>query len=114
MKVLFYCLMFLGLTGQVAIAQKAISGKVTDTEGQPLIGATVFNQNSTTGTVTDLEGVYSIEAKEGDAIEVSFTGYVKSIVKVGESAIYDVVLEEGAVLLNEVAVIAIVRYKKDM
>jgi len=112
MKVLFYCLVFFGLTGQVAIAQKTISGKVTDSKSQPLLGATVAIQNSTTGTVTDLDGAYSLNAKEGDVIEISFVGYVTSIVNIEKSIIYDVILEEDATLLNEVAVIGYGEQKK--
>jgi TonB-dependent starch-binding outer membrane protein SusC len=112
MKVLIYYLMFFCLMGQVASAQNTISGKVTDTKGQPLIGATVIIQNSTAGTITDLDGVYSIEAKEGDIIEISFVGYATTSIKVEKSSVYDVVLDEDAVLLSEVAIIGYGEQKK--
>ncbi|MEY3420236.1 MAG: hypothetical protein RIR48_516 [Bacteroidota bacterium] len=104
--------MFFSLMGQVASAQNTISGKVTDTKGQPLIGATVIIQNSTAGTITDLDGVYSIEAKEGDIIEISFVGYATTSIKVEKSSVYDVVLDEDAVLLSEVAIIGYGEQKK--
>jgi TonB-dependent starch-binding outer membrane protein SusC len=112
MKVLIYYLMFFSLMGQVASAQNTISGKVTDTKGQPLIGATVIIQNSTAGTITDLDGVYSIEAKEGDVIEISFVGYATTSIKVEKSSVYDIALEEDAVLLSEVAIIGYGEQKK--
>ena len=53
-----------------------ISGKVTDTAGEPLIGASVFVEgNTTVGTVTDFDGSYSLSVPEGStALVFSFIG----------------------------------------
>ena len=53
-----------------------ISGKVTDTAGEPLIGASVFVEgNTTVGTVTDFDGAYSLSVPEGStALVFSFIG----------------------------------------
>ena len=52
----------------VAYAQESarvITGNVADSEGIPLIGATVQVPNSTTGTVTDIDGNFEISVPEG-------------------------------------------------
>ncbi|MBK8878840.1 MAG: carboxypeptidase-like regulatory domain-containing protein [Haliscomenobacter sp.] len=41
------------------LAQRIITGKVMDTNNEPLIGASIFVQGTTIGTVTDVDGSYS-------------------------------------------------------
>jgi len=67
--------MFLFLCGSV-IAQRNITGTVTDDVGEPLIGASILVKGSTTGTVTDIDGSYAIDVPTGEQVlEVSYTGY---------------------------------------
>ena len=58
--------------GQIAFSQNVISGTVTDSNGQPLPGATVLIQNTTRGTNTDFDGLFTLEASEGEVLEISF------------------------------------------
>ena len=81
-----------------------IQGKVTDKEGEPVIGATVMKLNSTIGTVTNLDGLFSIEAKKGDVLHITYVGYTPVDVKVNGKHI-DVVMEEDATGLDEVVVV---------
>ena len=54
-----------------------IVGKVTDTSGEALIGASVFVLGTSKGTATEQDGTFSISiASGGYTIEVSYTGYV--------------------------------------
>ena len=53
MKTLFRLLMVFLLTAQVALAQRTVSGVVSDADGIPLPGATVVIQGSSTGVTTD-------------------------------------------------------------
>ncbi len=91
-----------------ALAQTAISGKVTDQNtGESLIGATVIYGKGQ-GTATDLFGNYSFSIQEGErSIKVSYVGY-KEITKVvtvkGGSQTLDFKLK--TILLNEVQVVA--------
>lgn len=52
-----------------------VEGVVVDSEGYPLIGATILIEGTTTGTVTDFDGRFSIEVEEGNVLIVSYTGY---------------------------------------
>lgn len=49
----------------LSMAQRTVSGTVTDTDGEPLIGASVLAKGTTTGTVTDIDGTYSLNVPEG-------------------------------------------------
>ena len=83
-----------------------ITGKVTDTAGQPLVGAGVLVvENPTTGTVTDLDGSYSITVTLGQTLRFSSIGYVTKDIAVNSSAPIQVVLEEDMDVLDDVIVI---------
>ena len=51
-------------------------------EPDPVIGANVMVKGSTNGTITDLDGNFSISAKAGDVLHVSFMGYKSQEIKV--------------------------------
>jgi len=96
--------LLLAFSMQFSFAQeKTITGVVTDKLG-PLPGANVVIKGTTNGVQTDFDGKYSIKAKSGDVLEVSFTGYDKKTVTVGAANSYNVVLSEG-VILEEVVVV---------
>ncbi len=87
------------------MAQRTITGTVSDEIGEPLIGATVLVQGTTSGAVTGINGDYSVNLPAGSTVLVfSYTGYTSSEVTVGASNIVDVTLQQDAALLNEVIV----------
>jgi len=57
------------------VAPANISGKVTDSAGTPLIGATVAIKGSTKATITNEDGEFNLEAQVGDKIVVSYIGF---------------------------------------
>jgi hypothetical protein len=63
----------------------SVDGKVTDTAGQPLAGASVFCQNTTIGTLSKNDGGFHLRLTSGgyDLI-VSFTGYQTESVRIGK------------------------------
>ena len=85
-------------------AQKAITGVVKDEQSETLIGVNILIKDSSRGTVTDTDGRYSIQAREGDVLVFSYTGYTSQEVVVGTSNTIDVVLSSGKTL-DEVVVI---------
>ena len=95
MKTLFRLLMVFLLTAQVALAQRTISGVVSDSDGIPLPGATVVIQGTSTGVTTDFDGNFSISADNGDVLVVSFVGYESSAVAVGAGNVINVSLSLG-------------------
>ena len=71
-----------------------ISGKVTDTAGEPLIGASVFVEgNTTVGTVTDFDGAYTLTVPEGStALVFSFIGMKDVTEQINGRAVVNAVL----------------------
>lgn len=58
-----------------------VKGTVTDADGA-IIGASVFIKGTKTGTITDVDGNFSLNAKRGDILVVSYVGYAPQEVKV--------------------------------
>ena len=112
MKVfIFYFLLFSSI-GQVAFSQNVITGTVSDGNSQPLPGATIIIANTKTGTTTDFDGGFSIEAKQGDVLEISYVGFKKANVTIGSNRTYNITLQEDAAQLEEVVVVGYGTQKK--
>ena len=85
---------------------KTVKGSVTDSEGEPLVGAAVLIKGTTKGVVTDVDGKYSIDnVNEGTVLEFSSIGYQTVTVTVGSQAVVNVSLAEDTELLDEVVVV---------
>ena len=54
---------------------KTVTGTVTDPGGMPLPGVTVQEKGTTNGVATDFDGNFSIQANEGDILEISYVGF---------------------------------------
>lgn len=85
---------------------KKISGKVVDSAGEPIVGASVLVKEAGTGSVSDLDGKFTVEAAQGYTLMVSFVGYRTIEVKVTNETFYLVTLSDDAQALNEVVVTA--------
>ncbi len=90
------------------LAQRTITGTVTDPNGETLIGASILVKGTAKGTVTDIDGSYVLEVPDGTVTLVfSYTGFATQEVVTGASNVLDVVLQESAEQLTEVLVTAI-------
>ncbi len=102
---LLLCFMAMGF---MATAQKTITGTITDSGGEPVIGATVIIQGTTTGTATGFDGTYSLSVPGDDAVLVfTYTGFKDVTVTVGSQTTIDLVMEEDVAILDEVVVSAL-------
>ncbi|MDE6562188.1 MAG: TonB-dependent receptor [Muribaculaceae bacterium] len=90
----------------------SVSGTVTDTDGEVLIGATVMVKGGKTGTVTDLDGYYKLDVPANAILEFSYVGYDTKQVRVESRSVIDVVLESSSESLDEVVVIGYGTTKK--
>ncbi|MCB0705282.1 MAG: mucoidy inhibitor MuiA family protein, partial [Saprospiraceae bacterium] len=82
-----------------------IQGRVTDTNGEPLIGATIRVSGSTIGTVTNFDGSYELSLpQDASTIEISYVGFTTQVLGIGYSPQMDVALSEGGMLLDEVVI----------
>lgn len=99
---------------QSAQSQKIkIKGLITDSEGDPIIGATIVIKGTTTGLATNQEGRYEIQASVGDILEYNFIGFNKEERRVvaGETTI-NVRMIEASVGLEDVVIVGYGRQKK--
>lgn len=93
------------VSATAAYAQRTVSGTVTsDTDGQPLIGASILVKGTGTGTVTDLDGNFSLQVNDDDVLVVSYTGFTTQEITVGSQTELNVVLAESSTTLSEVVV----------
>ncbi len=88
------------------MSQVSLSGKVTEyVTGDGLPGANIIVKGTTVGTQTDLEGNFTISAKKGDVLQVSFIGYLQEEVIVEDAVYIQVALKEDVSLLEEIVVV---------
>lgn len=88
-----------------AAAQQNLHGKVTDSQGEGIPGATVMISGTRQGVVTDLDGNYVIAAPSNATLEFSFIGMKTLTVQVGNRSQIDVTLEDDSTVLDEVVVV---------
>lgn len=91
---------------QVSKGKKiTVSGTVTDTKGEPLIGATIKVEGEASGMATDIDGRYEISVPEGARLEFSYIGYQSEKKRVSSAGTLDIELAEDTKMLDEVVVI---------
>ncbi len=113
-SVLFLSTILLGFT--LNAQNVNLTGKVTDTSGEPIIGASVvLVGNSTVGSITDIDGNYSLSVPANSSVTVSFIGYTSQTVAVGGRSVINFTLEEDNEFLEETVVIGYgVQKKSDL
>ena len=92
-----------------------ITGKIVDTDGNPVAGATILIRGTSFGTISDNEGNYSLSATVSpkDIIEFKFLGYVTVEKEVGNSKAINAVLIQDSQQLESVEVVAFGTQKKE-
>ena len=99
-------LMFLLMIPFGAFAQQGmVTGQVVDEKGESVIGATVQIKGTSDGTITDFDGNFSLKAKVGNTLVVSYVGYSTQEVKISKQTGNRIVLKEDAEVLDEVVVV---------
>lgn len=85
---------------------RTITGRVTDSENNPLISVTIMQSDKKHGTVTDINGNYSITLNNNiESLIFSYIGYSIQTVEINDRKIIDIVLKEEASILNELIVV---------
>ena len=103
---IFISAVLLFLSGFYAMAQHAVTGKVTDAAGEALQGVAVFVEGTSRGTLTGLNGEYSINVPQDAVLVYSMLGYSTVSKKVEGQKVIDVVLQEDFNVLDETIVVA--------
>ena len=107
--IIFFFAWAIGTLAQI----KVVKGVVLDTQGEPVIGASVVVKGVPNGVITDFDGEFSIQNIPDDAtIQISFVGYKTQDILVKGKNYFNITLQEDAEMLEEVVVIGYGSVKK--
>ena len=91
----------------VAGYARVITGTViSESDKEPIIGASVIIKGTQRGVATDLDGNFSLEVKDGDILCITNVGMLPQNVKVGTQQSLTIVMKDNAQVLGEVVVTA--------
>ena len=90
---------------------RQISGKISDTKAEPVVGAVVRIKNKT-AVVTDVNGYYTINAEPGDVLDIICLGMQGQKIKVGQQSVLNIILQDDAVKLDDIVVVGYGTMKK--
>ncbi len=103
MRKLLLLFMVLIVAASSAMAQKTVTGTVTDDSGAPLPGVTAVVKGTTVGTVTNVDGVYNLSVPENaKTLQFSFIGMKTQDVEIGTQTSISVSMATDAIGLDEV------------
>ncbi len=97
-----------------ALAQNNIqlTGTVTDTTGETVIGASVLEKGTTNGVITDIDGNFSLSVSPNATIIISYVGYAAQEIPLNGRQSLKIILKEDTEMLDEVVVIGYGTMKK--
>nr|WP_278703490.1 TonB-dependent receptor [Bacteroides intestinalis] len=98
----------LGTTEQLQAI--TVTGLVIDTNGEPVIGASVVEKGTTNGIMTDIDGKFTLNVQTNAILKISFVGYQPQEIKA--TKIMKIILKEDTELLDEVVVVGYGTQKK--
>ncbi|WP_255491358.1 TonB-dependent receptor [Dysgonomonas sp. ZJ279] len=90
-----------------------VGGKITDAAGEPLIGVSVSVKGTIKGTMTDTNGIFKIDATEGETLVVTYIGFLPQELKVGGRKEFNIVLKEDVKVLGDVVIVGFGTQKKE-
>lgn len=118
LRSIFFLIFFLlfGVGSSIIFAQpteRSVTGKVTDVNGEPMIGVTILIKNTKIGTITDINGNYTVNVSANtDVLTYSYIGFTSVEEAVGNRTTIHVTMKEDEQLLDEVVVVGYGTMKK--
>jgi TonB-linked SusC/RagA family outer membrane protein len=92
---------------------KRITGTVTDTDGETIIGANIVEKGTMNGVITDIDGHFSLNiAGEEAVLQISYIGYMMQNITVGNQTTLNITLTKDTQVLEEVVVVGYGTQKK--
>lgn len=97
---------FVLLAITLGFTQMTVSGTVTDQNGDPVLGATIYVKGTTLGTLTDLDGTFAIDVPDSNTeLEISYLGFkTLSLTLSPDDTMISIVLEEDINQLDEIVI----------
>lgn len=92
---------------------KKVTGRVTDTAGEPIIGANVLVKGTTNGVISDLDGNYSLDVEPGAILQFTYVGFVSQDISVDGRSTINVQMKEDTKSIEEVIVVGYGSQKKE-
>jgi TonB-linked SusC/RagA family outer membrane protein len=112
-RIMLSFLFLLTMGGLLTAQTQTVSGKITDTGGEPLPGAFVSVKGTSNGTVADVDGNYSLRNVAPEATLVySYLGYRTQETPAGSRTVINIHLQESSVELGQVVVVGYGTQKK--
>lgn len=113
MRGLFTTMLLLSMIALALAQESTVSGTLSDPQGAPLAGASVFVKGTSNEVTTGSNGVYSIRVVGSNPVLVfSFVGYIRKEVAVNGRKVVNQVLVADVSQLNEVVVVGYGTQKK--
>ena len=113
MNRLILVLLCLFFATNIYAQNREIRGIVTGDDNEPLAGATITIKNRQGGIIVDIDGKFTIKAKTGEILVVSFLGMKKQEVKIDNKDFYAIKLLPETNEFDEVTVVAFAKQKKE-
>lgn len=104
-KIALLVLMFSTALMSFGQATVKVTGKVTDDNGEGLIGVSITAKGANQGVTTDIDGNYQIETTTGTTLVYSYVGYDAAERRVEKAGVIDVTLHESTTELSDVVVV---------
>ena len=99
--------------GSQQVKTKNVSGVIVDTNGEPVIGASVLVKGTNNGTITDLDGRFTVnDVSENSTLDISYIGYKTLTLKASDKNLARLVLHEDTEVLDEVVVVGYTPMRK--
>lgn len=95
---------------QDVLQKQTVSGVVKDSNGEPIIGASVLEKGTSNGTITDMDGNFTLSVSPNAVLQISYIGYKTLEVKATPDM--GVTLQEDTETLDEVVVVGFGTQKK--
>lgn len=94
------------LAMSMSMAQRTVTGTVSDENGESLIGASILVRGTTTGTVTDIDGSFSLQVPtDRNVLIISYTGFSSREVEINNQSNLQITLTEDIESLQEIVVL---------
>lgn len=103
---MLFAVVLTAFAGEAYAQRQSVSGKVVDSQGEPVIGAAVIEKGTGNGASTGVDGTFTLELRGGgNSIEVQCLGYLPQTVDVSGKSRVDITLQEDAVGIDAVVAI---------
>ena len=89
----------------VTTQKKKITGVVTDSNGETIIGANIIIKGTNIGTTTNIDGKFFLEVSPNDLLVVSYLGYESQTISFSNKTNFTIKLSEDQLAFDEVIVV---------